>query len=225
MENMKNGRVVSPAGIELTLEAEKYVKFGREDRVLSVGCGSGEMEEYLHTKYGLNLTGIDIRPEAVRQAREKRGEGLEFVEGDAEELPFGSETFTAVYSCGALASFFEKGSREIERVLIPGGKVIMIEATCMDGFISSRDMAAWNRKSRILPELLQLRQTVDSFIRLGFRTVVTRLFFQPSWWELYFQSVDEGELRVERDVYERNRGEIGIGLFVFEKIPATDFQI
>jgi ubiquinone/menaquinone biosynthesis C-methylase UbiE len=216
---------VSPAGIELTLEAEKYVSFLPEDRILSVGCGTGEMEEYLRLKYGSSVVGIDIRSEAIRIAKEKRVDGLDFVFGDAEALPFDSESFTAVYSCGALASFFENGSREIERVLAPGGKVILIEATYMDGAVSAKDLQAWSGKSRILPDLLQLRQTVDGFIRLGFRTIVTRLYFQPSWWEVYFQSVDEKELQAEREVYERNRREIGIGLFVFEKIPATEFQI
>jgi SAM-dependent methyltransferase len=64
---------------------------GRESRVLSLGCGIGDTELLL-APHVATVTGVDLSPAAIRQAREDtRAAGLtnlEFVEGSAGEAGF-----------------------------------------------------------------------------------------------------------------------------------------
>jgi SAM-dependent methyltransferase len=59
---------------------------------LDVGCGPGLVMELLSAMFDIN--GLDIDPEIVRVVKEK---GLLAVQGDAESLPFGDNSFDIVY--------------------------------------------------------------------------------------------------------------------------------
>jgi len=93
--------------------------------ILEVGSGRGGganyIKEYLKPK---SITGLDIACNAVRLANKNHsGEGLQFVQGDAEHLPFPDESFDVVInveSChayGSVPAFL----KEVKRVLRPGG--------------------------------------------------------------------------------------------------------
>lgn len=57
--------------------------------------------------------------------------GVEFVEGDSENLPFGDGEFTAVLCTTSLHHYPrpEKAAREMARVLAPGGRVVIGDGT------------------------------------------------------------------------------------------------
>lgn len=59
---------------------------------LDVGCGPGLVME-LFSPF-LDVTGLDIDPEMVRQVRDK---GMVAVQGDAQDLPFEDDSFNIVY--------------------------------------------------------------------------------------------------------------------------------
>jgi ubiquinone/menaquinone biosynthesis C-methylase UbiE len=94
--------------------------------ILEVGAGRGG--GLAHVKQSLSLKtafGVDLSPQAVALSR-KRFEyipGLTFLQGDAERLPFGDESFDAVLNVESShcypsrAKFFQ----EARRVLVPGG--------------------------------------------------------------------------------------------------------
>src|SRR5262245_19457498 len=68
------------------------------DRLLDVACGSGQLA-LLAARKGAKVTGVDIATNSIEAARGRAGsEGLEvkFDEGDAEELPYGDESFDVV---------------------------------------------------------------------------------------------------------------------------------
>ena len=63
--------------------------------VLDVATGSGNVA-LLAAQQGANVTGLDITPELFEAARSRAAEAgveIEWVEGDAEELPYEDKTF------------------------------------------------------------------------------------------------------------------------------------
>lgn len=80
---------------------------------LDVGCGPGLVME-LFSSF-LDVTGLDLDPEMVRQVRAR---GMEAVLGDAQELPFGDDCFDIVY-CSFTMMWLpdqRKAMREMARV-------------------------------------------------------------------------------------------------------------
>ena len=96
--------------------------------VLEVSCGHGGGASYLtRTLYPGSYTGLDLNPAAIAFCRERyRMEGLTFVQGDAEMLPFGDQTFDAVINVEASHCYpsLPKFLGEVERVLRPRGHLL-----------------------------------------------------------------------------------------------------
>jgi SAM-dependent methyltransferase len=98
-------------------------------RVLDVACGTGNTAIPLAQR-GCVVTGVDIAPNLLVQARERAAqEGLTitFDEGDAEQLPYPDASFDAVVTMfGAMfAPRPELVASELARVLKPGGLLAM----------------------------------------------------------------------------------------------------
>jgi SAM-dependent methyltransferase len=103
------------------------------ERVLDVACGTGNLAIPAARK-GAVVTGLDIAPNLLEQARERASaEGLEctFDEGDAEAMPYPDESFdTVVTMFGAMfAPRPEVTARELLRVCKRGGRVVMANWT------------------------------------------------------------------------------------------------
>ena len=98
-------------------------------KVLDVGCGTGNLAIPL-ARQGCVVTGVDIAPNLLVQARDRAAEeGLTatFDEGDAEALPYADAGFdTVVTMFGAMfAPRPEIVASELARVLKPGGLLAM----------------------------------------------------------------------------------------------------
>jgi len=98
-------------------------------RVLDVACGTGNLAIPL-ARQGHIVTGVDIAPNLLAQARERAvAEGLTatFDEGDAEQLPYADASFDVVVTMfGAMfAPRPELVASELARVLKPGGLLAM----------------------------------------------------------------------------------------------------
>ncbi|HEX8274586.1 MAG TPA: class I SAM-dependent methyltransferase [Longimicrobiaceae bacterium] len=107
-------------------------------RMLDVACGAGQIA-IPAARAGVRVTGIDLAPNLVEQARARaRAEGVdaEFLEGDAEALPFGDGEFDLVVSLiGAMfAPRPDRVAAELTRVCRPGGRIAMANWT-PDGFV------------------------------------------------------------------------------------------
>ncbi|MFC6161527.1 class I SAM-dependent methyltransferase [Kribbella jiaozuonensis] len=93
--------------------------------VLDVGCGTGNAA-LPAARAGARVTGLDLTPAMLAKARERgAGLGIDWVEGDAEELPFPDESFDVVLSSfGCMfAPRHQVVAGEMARVLRPGGQL------------------------------------------------------------------------------------------------------
>src|SRR5262245_45689186 len=102
-------------------------------RVLDVAAGTGNVA-IRAAQAGASVVASDLTPEnfdAGRQAARESGVDLEWVEGDAEKLPFGDAEFDVVTSSfGALfAPSHHAVARELVRVCRPGGVIGMMNFT------------------------------------------------------------------------------------------------
>ncbi len=98
--------------------------------VLDVACGSGNAAVRA-AQAGARSVGLDLTPElfhAGRRAAADAGVEVEWVEGDAEALPFEDATFDVVVSVlGVMfAPRHRVAARELVRVLRPGGRLAIL---------------------------------------------------------------------------------------------------
>src|SRR5262245_3011729 len=72
------------------------VRPGRDDHVLDVACGTGIVARLLRERLGTAVvTGVDYQPGMIAVARSAAPD-IEWYEGDAAALPFGSGAFDLV---------------------------------------------------------------------------------------------------------------------------------
>jgi demethylmenaquinone methyltransferase/2-methoxy-6-polyprenyl-1,4-benzoquinol methylase len=97
---------------------------------LDVACGSGKLTAQLARIAGAKgrVVGLDFSPQMLDVARREHP-GIEFVEGDALQLPFDDASFdasTIAFGLRNLATPVE-GLREMLRVVRAGGRVVVLE--------------------------------------------------------------------------------------------------
>ncbi len=100
------------------------------ERVLDVACGSGNAAIAAARRTWGNVVGTDFVAALLARARERAAAerlDVEFVEGDAAELPFGEGEFDVVTSVfGAMfAPDQGQAANELLRVCKPGGRIGM----------------------------------------------------------------------------------------------------
>lgn len=101
---------------------------GPGTRVLDVATGTGNVA-LRAAEAGAHVTACDITPEQLERGRDAAGDlDIEWVEADAQDLPFPDEHFDVVTSAaGAIfAPDHRQTARELVRVTKPGGTIGMI---------------------------------------------------------------------------------------------------
>jgi len=103
------------------------------DRVLDVATGTGMVAAELLTRADCTVVGIDQSAEMLAAARarfaRRDGDRVQLLEGAAEALPFGDETFDALAFTYLLRYVDDPPAtlRELARVVRPGGRIASLE--------------------------------------------------------------------------------------------------
>ncbi|MBL7497165.1 methyltransferase domain-containing protein [Frankia sp. CNm7] len=102
-------------------------------RVLDVATGTGNVA-LRAAAAGARVVGLDLTPELFETARRRAHEhrvAVDWVEGDAEELPYPDASFDLVLSVFGVqfAPRHELAARELARVCRPGGQIGLVSWT------------------------------------------------------------------------------------------------
>ena len=145
---------VMTAGLDLRwrrITARSVVRPG--DRVLDACCGTGDLA-IAASKAGGTVTGLDFAPRMLQRARRKLPSAT-WVEGDLLALPFGPDSFevaTVGFGVRNVADL-EGGLGELGRVLVPNGRIGVLEITQPRGFLAPFYRVWFDR---IVPQLGKL---------------------------------------------------------------------
>jgi SAM-dependent methyltransferase len=198
------------------------------ERVLDVACGSGNGAIAAARRAWGNTVGSDFVPALLERGRERAAAerlDVEFVEGDASDLPFPDAEFNVVMSIfGAMfAAEQERTAAELLRVCQPGGRIGMANWV-PDGFVGEMFMTTAKHApppSGVMPPSLwgtedRLRELFGDGIadlRIERRTSFQRFRSADHWLEVFrtyfgptkvaFERVgSEGEAALEANIRE-----------------------
>lgn len=122
-------------------QAMKYIGENEKKCLLDVACGTGDFSIAACRMGVERVTGIDISANMVEIGRKKVRElGLEanidLRIGDSEQMEFATGTFDVVTVAFGVRNFehLKTGLQEMQRVLRPGGKVIILEFSMPEHF-------------------------------------------------------------------------------------------
>jgi dolichol-phosphate mannosyltransferase len=104
-----------------------HEEFPRGARLLHAGCGSGQVDQGLHSF--VDITAVDLSPAALRRYRLENPDAHDVRHADITKLPFAAGAFDGVYNLGVV-EHFERTTlptllRELRRVTRKDGKVAL----------------------------------------------------------------------------------------------------
>ena len=107
------------------------------DRWLDLACGTGAIAERAAAA-GAGVTGLDLSPALIETAKERAAEqglDIEYMVGDAENLPFEDGSYDKVSSTFGImfAPDHEAVARELARVTATGGRLALANWTPQGG--------------------------------------------------------------------------------------------
>jgi SAM-dependent methyltransferase len=121
-------------GLAATKELAEGLGLAGGERVLDVGSGLGGPARYLAAVHGCRVTGIELTPTFVKIAdrlshRTGLSELVNFVQGDALELPFPPNSFDHAWTQHVAMNVLDKERlyRGVHRVLKNGGRLAIYD--------------------------------------------------------------------------------------------------
>ncbi len=174
-----------------------------EGRLLDVATGTADLAlEIVRQGKAPHVLGIDLSEEMMKLGREKirrasRQEAIVLQGASALELPFESESFDAVTCAYGVRNFsdLDQGLREMQRVLRPGGQLLVLEFSYPDnrliawaydlyfshimplvGRLISRDRSAYTYLNKSVKQFVWGQAMIDRLCRAGFQDPVYKTF-------------------------------------------------
>ena len=137
----------------------------RGRKVLEVSCGHGGGASWLTRTLGpASYTGLDLNPSGIAFCRARHHvDGLTFVQGDAEHLPFPDATFDAVLNVEASHCYpsLPRFLAEVARVLQPGGHFLYADFRFASG------LAEWEAALAAAPLTLRATRDINAEVQRG----------------------------------------------------------
>jgi len=111
--------------VDARLPAVAAVVAAAPKRVLEVGCGWGELAQWIARETDAEVVATDLSPRMVDLARER---GVDARRADVQKLPFADGEFDVVVAAWMLYHVpdLDRGLSELARVLRPGGRLVAL---------------------------------------------------------------------------------------------------
>lgn len=114
----------------------EIVKRKKPESILDIATGTGDLAIAMTATGAKHIVGLDISPGMLEVGKtkvtnRKLENTIEMVVGDSENLSFEDQSFDAVTVAFGVRNFenLEKGLQEIQRVLKPGGSLVILETS------------------------------------------------------------------------------------------------
>ena len=127
-------------GRNATVRLAQLAQINGSERVLDLGCGIGGPSRYLASKFGCQVTGLDLTAEfialvAMLAQRTRLADKVTYRQGDALDLPFADASFDLVWSQNAAMNIADRDRlyAEMRRVLAPAGRLALQEIAAGPG--------------------------------------------------------------------------------------------
>ena len=137
----------------------------RGENILEASCGHGGGAVYLaRTFQPQSYTGLDLNPAGIRFCRQQHCvDGLDFVQGDAENLPFQNESYDVVLNVEASHCYpdLPRFLAEVARVLRPGGHFLYADLRFRDG------LAEWESALAAAPLKIEHTRNINAEVLRG----------------------------------------------------------
>ncbi|ORB11006.1 phthiotriol/phenolphthiotriol dimycocerosates methyltransferase [Mycobacterium noviomagense] len=178
-------------------------------QVLEVSCFHGGGASYLmRTLHPASYTALDLNPAGIDFCRKRHQlPGLNFMQGDAENLPFADQSFDVVINIEASSYYpsFPRFLAEVARVLRPGGYLLYADVRY------GRDhIAEWEEELRNAPMRLVSERDISKEVARGVETNV------PRWQELNRRTpaslVSRWQLKISQELH---KGEFSYRMYCF----------
>lgn len=158
-------------------------------RILDIGCGPGRQSCVLATVSGGHVTALDNHPPflanlacLVRQGAFE--EQVTSLEGDMFSLDFPDHSFDLLWSEGAIYILgFERGLREWQRLLEPGGALAVTEVSWL---VDAPPAEAWDFWQREYPQIQTVQHNLEIIARCGYQLLGHFTLPQSAWWDQYY---------------------------------------
>jgi SAM-dependent methyltransferase len=193
----------------------------RGKEVLEVSCGHGGGASWIkRTLRPVRYTGLDLNPTGIAFCRQRhRVDGLAFVQGDAEDLPFRDATFDAVVNVEASHCYphFPQFLAEVARVLRPGGRLHYADFRFAPG------IAEWEAALAAAPLVTRASRVINAEVLRGMdrnseRSVALIVRHLPQW--MHGLGRDFAGIRGSRIYAALERGEVSYRSYLLEKPTA-----
>ena len=116
-------------------------------RILDLACGPGFITQRIHDEVPeAKITGVDLNATLLEVAKSKVNcsqSNVQFVEADCTKLPFEDHSFDFIYARLLFQHLKDPDAalREIRRVLVPGGRVLLMDVDDRDLAVSPENPA------------------------------------------------------------------------------------
>ena len=171
------------------------------DHLLDVAVGTADLSiEILRRHKASHVTGLDLSAEmmrigAIKAQKEGFSASLDFVLGDAQDMPFGDGEFDCLTCAFGVRNFscLEKGLAEFHRVLAPDGQLAILEFSLpgnpvilfiykyflehiipLVGRVFSHDRSAYNYLNKSVQSFIWGEAMVKKIEEAGFHSVASR---------------------------------------------------
>lgn len=178
-------------------------------RLLDVGCGPGTITADLATHVA-HATGVDAAPQQPPS-------GVEFIQSDAESLPFEDNTFDVAFAAQALHHVPNPVSalQEMQRVVKPGGIIASREVDygAMTWYPANQGISRWRAIFSVIAALSDMEPNAGRHLPTWFTHAgLTDLQVSSSTWT--YASTEERETlatswitRTQEDNYRQRASE------------------